>query len=717
MSPARKTGVYVCRGCSIGECIDVDALASMAEAGEGVVVTRTSKAFCLEDARVIAEDVADQGLDAVVIGACSPRVNRRVLSFPPATVRRVNLREQVAWSHAPGEEATQELAADLLRMGMAAARHGTPPQPFTQDHERSVLVVGAGPAGLSAAYAAAEAGYAVTLVEKAPEAGGFLRRIHRGYPSRPGPLDSLVDLDVAGLVGRVASHPGVTLRTSTTVVEVAGQPGRFTVSLEREGGREEIVAGAVVFATGFEPVPAESLAAYGWGRFPNVITSVEMETLAAEAEIRRPGDGRPVRRVAILACDGPGDGANLPYTGSVASMVALKQAMYVLERCADAEVFIVYEDMQTPGLDELYYRFVQEKQGVFFLRGQVGAVGEGPDGGLIVTAHNSVLARDVSIDVDLVVLDVGMVPTSAPQVSDPASLHLRYLQGEALPAHRAGYVDSNFLCFPFETSRTGIYAAGCVHRLQDVVASRRDGEAAALKAVQVVEKAAQGAAVHPRVGDLGYPQFFMQKCTACGRCTQECPFGALELDDLRHPVINTNRCRRCGICMGACPVQVISFPDYSVEMLSEMQKVVDLPEDDGQPRVLVLACENDAYPALDMVGINRLHYPAQFRIVPVRCLGSVNSVVVADAVQRGYDGVALLGCRSGDDYQCHFIQGSGLLGVRMENVRETLGRLALDEDRVQVLETSIADARRLPDVLAKLADDIAALGPNPMKGF
>jgi quinone-modifying oxidoreductase subunit QmoB len=717
MIPARKTGVYVCRGCSIGDCIDVDALTSMAGADEGVVVTRTSPAFCLEDAGLIARDVAEQDLDAVVVGACSPRVNRQVLSFPPATVRRVNLREQVAWSHAPGEEATQELAADLLRMGMAAARHGTPPQPYTEDHERSILVVGAGPAGLSAAYAAAEAGYAVTLVEKAAEAGGFLRRIHRGYPSRPDPLDVLIDLDVAGLVGRVAAHPGVTLRTSTTVLEVAGQPGRFTVSLEREDGREEIVAGAVVFATGFEPVAAESFAAYGLGKFPNVITSVEMETLAREGEIRRPGDGRPVRRVAILACDGPGDGANLPYTGSVASMVALKQAMYVLERHPDAQVFIVYADMLTLGLDELYYRFVQERQGVFFLRGQVGAVDEGPDGGLTITAHESVLARDVSIDVDLAVLDVGMVATSAPQVSDPASLHLKYLQGEALPVHRAGYVDSNFLCFPFETSRTGIYAAGCVHRLQDVAASRRDGAAAALKAVQVVEKAAQGAAVHPRVGDLGFPQFFMQKCTACGRCTQECPFGALELDDLRHPVINTNRCRRCGICMGACPVQVISFPDYSVEMLSEMQKVVDLPEDDGQPRILVLACENDAYPALDMVGINRLQYPAQFRIVPVRCLGSVNSVVVADAVQRGFDGVALLGCRSGDDYQCHFIGGSGLLGVRMENVRETLGRLALDEDRVQVLETSIADAHRLPDVLAKLADDIAALGPNPMKGF
>jgi quinone-modifying oxidoreductase subunit QmoB len=145
---------------------------------------------------------------------------------------------------------------------------------------------------------------------------------------------------------------------------------------------------------------------------------------------------------------------------------------------------------------------------------------------------------------------------------------------------------------------------------------------------------------------------------------------------------------------------------------------VSLPEDDPDKlRILVLACENDAYPVLDMIGINRMRYPATYRVVPVRCLGSVNSVVVADAVQRGFDGVVLLGCRSGEDYQCHFIQGSELLGRRMDNVRETLSRLALEEDRVKVIETSIADSRRLPGVLEAFADQITAMGPNPMKGF
>ncbi|MDA8395193.1 MAG: hydrogenase iron-sulfur subunit [Candidatus Dormibacteraeota bacterium] len=710
-----RTGVYICRGCGIGDSLDVDALAALGAAEEGVAVTRTSEAFCLEDAQLIADDALAQ-VDRVVVAACSQRVNRQVFRFGATPVRRVNLREQVAWSHPPQVDSTQELAADLLRMGIAAARLTEPAIPYTQDHLRSVLVVGAGPAGLSAALAAGEAGYQVTLVDRAPEAGGFLRRLHRSYPAA-GELADLPELDPVALVQRVSDHPNVTLMVGTSVLGVSGQPGRFLAALDQQGQPRQLEAGAVVFATGFEPAPDGLFSRYGLGELEDVITSVGMEDLARQGQILRPSTGAPAQRVVILACDGPGDAANLPYVGPVTSMVALKQAMYVHQRQPQATIHIVFQDMQTPGLDELYYRHVQGQRGIFLVRGEATAVRLQEEGDLAVQVTGSVLARELELRADLVVLQVGMIPTSDPQSGVQSSLHLAYLQGESLPAHRAGFLDSNFLCFPFETRRTGIYTAGCVHRAQDVASSSRDGAAAALKAVQVVEKSAQGAAVHPRVGDLGYPQFFMQKCTACGRCTQECPFGALELDSQRHPVIEPNRCRRCGICMGACPVQVISFPDYSVEMLSAMQKSVEIPEDDDKPRVLVLACENDAYPALDMVGINRLRYPADFRIVPVRCLGSVNSVVVVDAVQRGYDGVVLLGCRSGDNYQCHFIQGSELLGVRMDNVRETLSRLALENDRVQVIETSIADARALPGELAAFASNIAAMGPNPMKGF
>ena len=75
--------------------------------------------------------------------------------------------------------------------------------------------------------------------------------------------------------------------------------------------------------------------------------------------------------------------------------------------------------------------------------------------------------------------------------------------------------------------------------------------------------------------------------------------------------------------MGACPVQVISFEDYSVDHLTAMINAIDLPEDPEKPRIVALVCENDAYPAFDMAGINRLSYEAGVRVIPLRCLGSL----------------------------------------------------------------------------------------------
>src|SRR5579859_2979270 len=337
---ARRTGVYVCEGCGIGGCVDTAALAKVADGDPGVVVTRTSKAFCLEDAALIREDVAAAKLESVVVAACSQRVNRQVFSFPPGHVQRVNLREQVAWSHPPQEPATEELALDLLRMGIAAAQLTSPPEPRTADHVRHVLVVGGGPAGLSSALSAAGAGYAVTLVEREADLGGFIRHLHRTYPRRA-PFEELPATQIDDLVGAVTSNAAITVLTSAHVSGIDGQPGRFTAKIEREDGQQQVEVGSVVVATGFVPVPDDRFEAYGLGKLENVVTSIDMERLAEADEIRRPSDARPVERVAILACDGKGDAGNLPYTGTVTSMVALKQAMYIRRRHPGSKVFVV----------------------------------------------------------------------------------------------------------------------------------------------------------------------------------------------------------------------------------------------------------------------------------------------------------------------------------------------------------------------------------------
>ena len=94
-----------------------------------------------------------------------------------------------------------------------------------------------------------------------------------------------------------------------------------------------------------------------------------------------------------------------------------------------------------------------------------------------------------------------------------------------------------------------------------------DATGAALKAIQCIESANRGVAVHPRSGDQTYPDFFFSRCTQCKRCTEECPFGALDDDEKGTPLPNPTRCRRCGTCMGACPERIINFADYSIDMI------------------------------------------------------------------------------------------------------------------------------------------------------
>ena len=170
--------------------------------------------------------------------------------------------------------------------------------------------------------------------------------------------------------------------------------------------------------------------------------------------------------------------------------------------------------------------------------------------------------------------------------------------------------------------------------------------------------------------------------------------------------------------MGACPVRVISFENYSVDTVGQQLKAVDMPDEFSEkPRILVLACENDAYPALDMAGLNHVNYSAFVRVIPVRCLGSVNTIWITDALNSGYDGVMLMGCVKGENYQCHFVKGSELAHYRMSKIDDTLKNLQLEGERVATYEVAITDIARIPRLINEYAAVIEGIGMNPFKGF
>jgi quinone-modifying oxidoreductase subunit QmoB len=327
-----------------------------------------------------------------------------------------------------------------------------------------------------------------------------------------------------------------------------------------------------------------------------------------------------------------------------------------------------------------------------------------------VLVGESLLDEPFTLTADLVVLATGMVPNTS------SDLKLQYRLGEGLPELEYDFSDSHFICFPYETRRTGIYAAGTVRSPMDMEMSLQDGAGAMMKAIQCIECVGRGEAVHPRAGDMTYPELYMERCTDCKRCTEECPFGSYDETEKGTPLPNPARCRRCGICVGSCPERVIGFSDYSINSVSAMIKAVHVPDEfEEKPRILVFVCENDAYPALDAAGVHRLSYSPYVRIIPVRCLGSVNKVWISDALSHGYDGILQIGCKPGDDYQCHFIHGSELTEQRGENLQETLETMMLEPERIQTRFVEITDHHEIRDIINDYVEEMELIGPNPFK--
>jgi quinone-modifying oxidoreductase subunit QmoB len=741
-----KVAVLLCQGCELASSLDLGALERVARKCEGVVRVGTAPFLCDESGAAAVADALATGATSLAVAACASRFHARAFAREGCHTERIALRELVVYSHEPNHEDTQMLAEDMLRMGLARAVRVVVPQPESLPAERTVLVAGAGPSGMAAALGAARAGYRAVLVEKQAAIGGWLRSWTRTTPGRA-PYRDLEPSALEALARSIGDHPRIEVHTSTVVTRVSGQPGQFEVELATDGRTISRRVGAIVQATGWKPYDASRLFHLGYGRSADVITNVDMERALAAGAVRRPSDGSPARRIAFVQCAGSRDRAHLPYCSTVCCRTTLKEALWARELDPACEAYVLATEMRTLGLHEDFYRRAQEDPGIFIAKGEVLAV-EATPSGLLVRVGESQLGAEVELEVDLVVLATGMVPVSvdgeavrqletARKAVDRGDgdvdaardtvtrlgshegtsiLGLGYRQGPELPLLEDGFPDSHFICFPYETRRTGIYAAGCVRAPSDLDGARVDGEGAALKAIQAIEASAAGVAVHPRWGDASPPAFAMQRCTQCKRCTEECPFGSLDEDEKCTPRPNPGRCRRCGICMGACPERIISFADYSVDAVVGMIKAIEVPgELDEKPRILMLLCENDAFPALELAGFYRQRYSSFVRAIPVRCLGAVNVVWVSDALGRGFDGILLLGCKPGEDTQCHSIRGSELMGTRSDNVRQKLAQMALEEQRVRVEHVALSDYLTLPGLIDRFVQQIEALGPNPFK--
>ncbi len=410
----------------------------------------------------------------------------------------------------------------------------------------SILVVGGGFSGLTAAVEAAEMGYDVYLVEKESYMGGRVVQLNKYFPKLCPPTCGL-EINFK----RLKTNPKITFYNLAEVESVTGQPGDFTVTLkvnprgttpqctnckpgeeaattevpnefnfgmdtrkaiykahpmafpnqcvldkaaapeseieaiasampsghvvpDQEPETVELNVGAIIIATGWKPYDPANMDNLCFNSFENVVTNMMVERMASPAgptggSVVRPSDKELPKSIGFVQCAGSRDENHLPYCSYICCMATLKQVTYIRENNPDADIYIFYIDIRSPGRKyENFYKKIKADEKVHFIKGKVAEIKAGSAAGnVVLVAEDTIGGGKIEQEVELAVLATGMQPTGAQ---------------DKIPG--IDYDEDGFV-----VEKDGITPCGCAKRPVDVVSSAQSATAAALRAVQTVRRA------------------------------------------------------------------------------------------------------------------------------------------------------------------------------------------------------------------------------------
>ncbi len=335
----------------------------------------------------------------------------------------------------------------------------------------TVLIVGAGPAGLSAAATVTSMGKKAVVVEKEDILGGA--PIISGY-AKLVPSGEWAKDAIGRMVSRVEGDGNVSVHKSSRVTQLDGEAGNFTAHLSNG---EKVGAGSIVLATGFTHFDSINKPEWGFGTYEDVLTTTQMEQMVASGKIRCPSDGRVPERVAILLCVGSRDRQiGREWCSKICCTVSTNLAMEIKELSPSTDVFIYYMDIRTFGLyEDKFYWKSQEEFKTKFVKARIAEVTRSPDGRLLVKGEDTLVKRPIVIPMDLVVHAIGMDPN----VLNP---EIAKIFGIGLEKH--GFIDrAEQYTNSQGTTRKGVYVCGAATGPEDIDSSIAQGQSAASRAV------------------------------------------------------------------------------------------------------------------------------------------------------------------------------------------------------------------------------------------
>ncbi len=349
--------------------------------------------------------------------------------------------------------------------------------------------------------------------------------------------------------------------------------------------KEEILTekyGAIIVATGYNPISLEKFDEYAYSQSPDVVSSLEFERLCnasgpTNGHLLRPSDGKEPKNIVFVQCVGSRCSADSTkgheYCSKICCMYTAKHAILTRDHYPDTNITVFYIDVRTPGknFDEFYRRAV-EQYGVHYIKGQVGKVTPLSDGTLDVQGSDLILNRQVHIKADMVVLAASI---EADKTARPLATMLTTSMD-----NNDFFLEAHAKLRPVESPTAGIFLAGCCQGPKDIPETVAQSSGAAAKAICLLVK--DKLKNNPCTANPNE-----NKCNGCGQCANVCPYGAITYidKDFRGPnrttitrhvsQVNTAMCHGCGACTVACPSGAMDLLGFSnKQILAEVDSVL-----------------------------------------------------------------------------------------------------------------------------------------------
>jgi len=474
-------------------------------------------------------------------------------------------------------------------------------------------------------------------------------------------------------------------------VEACGPLEAIDFSQEDKLVTEDI--GAIVVATGFSHFDPSVMEEYGYGKFPNVITSMEMERLNNSAgptagNLIRPSDNKNPQKLAFINCVGSRDKRFNEGCSNFCCMYSIKNAVLLKQMNPEVDITIYYIDIRTPskGYEEFYDR--ARKMGIHFTQGRPSLITEDPEThNLYVHSEDIALGEVIEHEYDMIMLNTAAIPQ--PDQNKMSSV-LNVAQSPG-----GWYMEYHPKLRPMDSPTDGIFFAGACQGPKDIPASVAQGSAAASRASRILHS--KEWEIEPTVAVVWPDRCVSADGKSCGLCAKVCPYGAVDYVKGKAAEIITAKCHGCGACVAECPHDAITQLHFTdAQILAQMRALL---AEEPHKKILAFRCHWCSYGGADLAGTSHFEYTANERGMRVMCSARMDSDFIYEAYRLGAGAVLYSGCHPQD---CHYITGQLIGAKRAKRLSTIFERMQMTPGRFRIAWISAAEGDKYARVLNEM---------------